>query len=205
MTVMTDKERAEIRRHIRDREKLAKAMAAERSAAVLVEFERQVSAIYRWSDSEVWSKAHAMAERAVDEASRAIDAESERLGIPTIFRPSIHLGWSSRGENAVAARVRELRRVAKAEIDRIEEHAKVAIEHAHLHARVKLVEHGLHSPEAKEFLASLPTVESLIPPLQYDCIEQLMLRDARNPSRYWNRPEIGADALEKSAAAPDDD
>jgi hypothetical protein len=67
-----------------------------------------------------------MAERVVDDASRAIDAESERLSIPSIFRPSIHLGWRSQGENAIAARVRDPRRVAKAEIACIEEKAKVA-------------------------------------------------------------------------------
>jgi hypothetical protein len=34
----------------------------------------------------------------------------------------------------------------------------------------------------------------MIPPLEFDRIEQLMLTGARNPNRYWSRPEIGADA-----------
>jgi hypothetical protein len=180
---MTDKERAEIRSHIRDREKLAKAMAAERSAALLAEFEKQISTTYSWSDTDVWDRAHATAEKAVTEARRLIDAESERLGIPTNFRPNIHLIWIGRGENAIRERCTELRRVAKAEINRIEEQAKVAIEHAHLLARVKLIEHGLHSDEAKSFLAALPAVESLMPPLKFDRIEQLMLKEVRRSYR----------------------
>ena len=49
---MTEKERAEIRRHVSDREKLAYAMAAERSRLLLAEFEKQIAASYSWADSE---------------------------------------------------------------------------------------------------------------------------------------------------------
>ena len=84
---MTDKERAEIRRHVHDREKLAKAMAAERSAELLAEFERQISAIYKWSDSDVWAEAMSTAKAAVDGAQHAIARECERLGIPSAFQP----------------------------------------------------------------------------------------------------------------------
>ena len=200
--MMTDKERAEIRRHVSDREKLAKAMAAERSAELLAEFEKHISAIYKWSDSDVWAEAHAKAEAAVEEAQVAIARECKRLGIPSTFQPSLHIYWSSRGENAVNERRTELRRVAKAEIDRIEQHAKVAIEHAHLKARVKLTEIGLHSPEAMKFLAALPAVESLMPPLKFERIEQLMLKRARSQHSY-SRPKIGADVDGASAAADD--
>ena len=189
---MTDKERAEIRRHVHDREKLAKAMAAERSAELLAEFERQISAIYKWSDSDVWAEAMSQAKGAVDGAQHAIARECERLGIPSAFQPSVNMFWSGRGENAVKERRDELRRVAKAEIHRIEEKAKVAIEHAHLQARVKLVEIGLNSPDAKKFLAALPAVENLMPPLKFERIEQMMLNQARNQSGYY-RPKIGAD------------
>src|SRR5262249_10604083 len=94
MTTMSDKERAETRRHINDREKLAKALAAERSAVLLAEFEKEVSSTYAWSQSDVWNQAHSMAQRAVAEAQRMIDAKSERLGIPTNFRPGIHTFWT---------------------------------------------------------------------------------------------------------------
>jgi hypothetical protein len=189
--VITEKERAEIRRHIRDRERLAKAMAAERSAVLLADFERLISATYKWSDTEVWADAMIKARAVVDDAKKAVDDECERLGIPVQFRPGLVLGWHGRGENAVNERRVELRRVAKAEIDRIEEQAKVAIEHAHLQARVKLVEHGLKSAEARKFLAELPAVESLMPPLKIERIEQLMLKQVR--ARSYHRPEIGAD------------
>jgi hypothetical protein len=96
---MTDKERAEIRRHVSDREKLAKAMAAERSAELLAEFERHISAIYKWSDSEVWAKAHAKAQAAAAEAQIVIGRECKRLGIPSTFQPSLHM------TGAVAARM----------------------------------------------------------------------------------------------------
>jgi hypothetical protein len=74
----------------------------------------------------------------------------------------------------------------------LEQQAKVAIEHAHLKARVQLTEIGLHSPEARKFLAALPAVESLMPPLQFERIEQLMLKRVRNRYKY-DRAKIGAD------------
>jgi hypothetical protein len=191
MTTMTDKERAEIRRHVADREKLAKAMAVERSAELLAEFEKQISAIYKWSDSEVWADAKLKADAVIMGAQAAIARECERLGIPSTFRPSLNMYWSGRGENAVNERRVELRRVAKAEIARIEQQAKVAIEHAHLQARVKLVEIGLHSADARKFLAALPAVETLMPPLDVKRIERVMLKQARSQS--YSRPRIGAD------------
>jgi hypothetical protein len=193
---MTDKERAEIRRHVADREKLAKAMAVERSAELLAEFEKQIAAIYAWSDSDVWADAMASARAAVDQASRTVAAECERLGIPVAFRPHLGMYWSGRGENAVNERRAELRRVAKAEIKRIEEQAKVTIETIHLKARVKLTELGLHSADAKAFLAALPAVESLMPPLTIGRIEDLMLRQIKAQPSY-GRPRIGADAEDK--------
>jgi hypothetical protein len=198
---ITDKERAEIRRHVSDREKLAMAMAAERSAELLAEFEKHISATYEWSDSEVWAEAHAKAQVAVAEAKIVIARECTLLGIPSTFQPSVHMYWSSRDEDAVNQRRTELRRVAKAEIERIEQQAKVAIEHAHLKARVKLTEIGLHSPEARKFVAALPAVESLMPPLTFERIEQLMLKRVRNQSGY-TRPQIGA--VVDDAAADDD-
>ena len=194
MTAITDKERAEIRRLIRDREKLAKAMAAERSAELLAGFERQIATNYKWSESDVWTEAVSKAEAAVDRAKHAIASECDRLGIPSAFRPSINVFWSGRGENAVKERRDELRRVAKAEIGRIEEQAKVAIERAHLRVRVKLTEIGLNSPDAKQFLAALPAIEGLMPPLNFEHIEQMMLQHARNHGAFYRlNNEAGAE------------
>ena len=107
--------------------------------------------------------------------------------------------WSGRGENAVKERRDELRKVAKAEIARIEANARTTIQTEHLTARVKLTELGLHSIAAKQFLKALPSVESLMPPLRAESVERIMLQQVRGQREYL-RPRIGADAFNDEAS-----
>ncbi|HVE49565.1 MAG TPA: hypothetical protein VNG69_08120 [Casimicrobiaceae bacterium] len=55
----------------------------------------------------------AAARKSIDEADAHIAERCRALGIPPEFRPTLSLCWFGRGENAVAGRRAELRRVAQ--------------------------------------------------------------------------------------------
>ncbi len=99
-----------------------------------------------------------------------------RLGISEELRPSIRLSWSARGENALAERRAELRRLAHARIDAGAQSAKVAIQANLLQVETELIRGGLESSEAMRFVDAMPTVEQLMPVVD---VAELDARPAR--------------------------
>lgn len=162
---MTKAERDDLAKLVRRREKIAKADADRLAAEMLAEFELQVATDYRINDDDVWAQAHAAAEEAIAAADAAVAARCQELGIPQRFRPSIDVYWYSRGEHAAKDRVAELRRVAKSRLDANAKAAKVEIERHSVDIQTQLVARGLESAEAREFLASMPSAEQLMPAL----------------------------------------
>jgi hypothetical protein len=172
--MMTKGERADLARLVRQRERAAKHQAEHRSAELLAEFERQISREYRFDQRPVWKAAHDAAAQAVQAARSQIAAECRRLGIPPEFAPDLSLSWWRRGENAFAERRAELRRVAQARIKEREQMAKAEIERVSLDVQAQLVSDGLTSDAAKAFLARLPEVAALMPPLDVKDVHALL-------------------------------
>jgi hypothetical protein len=85
---MTKAERDDLIRLIKQREKVAKTAAEQRSAAMLAEFEQSVSKLHSWATDEVWKAAVEAAIEAAKKANEEIDKQAEQLGIPGEFRPS---------------------------------------------------------------------------------------------------------------------
>src|SRR6266536_2481750 len=158
-------------RVIRANVKVAKAKAAQRSAELRVNFEQQISAIYTFDQDATWERLHDEAEAAVSKAQAALAERCKELGIPAIFAPDFALAWYGRGENAVASRRAELRKLANAQIERIEKGAVAKIEETAAEIQVKLVALNLTSAAAKEFLTQLPAVEALMPPIDIKLLE----------------------------------
>ncbi len=181
MSTMTKSERVELGQLIRKRERVMKSMAAERAAAMLVEFESQCAAIYSFDQDEVWESAFKGAEKVVEEAEAVIAKRCKEMGIPREFAPGIHLDWYSRGQNAVASRRAELRRVAKAKIAAIERETVAKIERMSLEAQTEVISHGLESEAARGFLERMPTIEVLMPALNAAEIKQI--EDKKNKKR----------------------
>ena len=176
---MTKGERDDLVRLIKQREKVAKTAAEQRSAAMLAEFERQVSAVHDFATDEVWAAASQAAADAAKEATEKIMARAKALGIPDEFAPRIAFSWVQRGENAYAARRAELRRVAKAEIETVEKLARVQIEAQSVQAQTEVIAHGLTSEAAIAFLQQMPAVEKLMPPLDLQAIQAKIAENAR--------------------------
>jgi hypothetical protein len=176
---MTKGERDDLVRLIKQRERVAKTAAEQRSAAMLAEFEQQISALHAFDKNDVWSAAVQAAADAATEANEKVDAEAARLGIPEEFRPKISFHWQRRGENEYQARRAELRRVAKAEIEAIEKVARVQIETASVFAQTEVISNGFTSEAALAFLSTLPAIESMMPPLDVSAIQAKLAERAR--------------------------
>ena len=178
-TRMTKAERDDLIRLVKQRERLAKTAAKQRSAAMLAEFEQKISAIHDFATNDVWKAATDAAVEAANRANEEVDAEAARLGIPKEFRPTIRFVWNRRGQAEYEERRNELRKVAKAEIDALEKVALVQVETESVKAQTEIIANGLASPDAIAFLQSLPDVEKLMPTLDAADIQRKLAEQAR--------------------------
>ena len=184
MNAMTKGEREDLIRLIKQREKVAKTAAEQRSAAMLAQFEQQVSAVHSFNTNEVWRAAVEAAQEAAKEAMEKVAAEADKLGIPKEFQPQLGFSWHRRGENEYNERRVELRRVAKAEIDALEKVARVQIEQASVQAQTEVIAHGLTSEAAIAFLQSMPAIDTMMPALDISAIQAKLADRARNSPGY---------------------
>lgn len=168
---MTKGERDDLLRLVRQRERVCKSAAEERSAALLAEFERQISAIYAFDSDETWAKLYAEAEAAFESVNERVAARSKEMGIPPGLSPRLYMAWATRGESIMRERRDELRRAAKADIAATEKRARTEIEVASVNAQTEIMRQGLTSEAATAFLESLPAVEKLMPSLDVKRIE----------------------------------
>lgn len=157
---------------IKDRTKVLKAHVEEQAAVCLADFEHKLSATYAWDHDETWKRATEVAMAEVAKAQEVISARCAELGIPKTFAPMLGISWHNRGENAMAARRTELRRLAKVSIEAMSKAAVTKIEKQSLHLRTQVVAMGLMTPEAHLFLESLAPVEEAMQGLDFVEIEK---------------------------------
>lgn len=162
---------------IKDRARVLKAHAEEQAAACMADFEKKLAAIYSFDQDEVWKEATEEALKVVRESQEKIAKRCEELGIPKTFAPSISASWHGRGENLLAERRTELRRVAKASIEAMTKAAITKVEKQSLDLRTQVVAMGLLSDDAKVFLESLAPVEDAMQTLDFGEIEQKLEHD----------------------------
>lgn len=172
--LMTRADRDTLIKIVRQRERVAKTEAKERTAVLLADFERQLDKSYGFNDNAVWAEATKAANAAVAEAKKRIAEECEKLGIPPEFAPGLSLGWYGKGQNATKERCGELRRIAMRELEAAEKQARTAIERRSLEMQEKIMVTGLTSGEAQQFLSMMPTIETLMPILSVDRVEGMI-------------------------------
>ena len=88
---MTKGEREDLQRLIRQREKVQKSAAKQRSTEMLADFESQIAAEYPFDDDAVWAAAAKAAEAEVEKAQERVAIRCQELGIPKQFAPGLHL------------------------------------------------------------------------------------------------------------------
>jgi hypothetical protein len=190
---MTKGERTELGQLIRKREKVLKTGAAERSAAMMAEFDRQLAAIYSYDDDEIWKRATDMAKAAVDKAQQEVMERCRDLGIPPEFAPGLSMSWHGRGQNALSERRAELRRMAKSKIELIEKEAITKIEKMSLAAQTEVIANGLQSDAAKAFLEAMPPIETLMPSVDATEVKQLVeAKRAKQRANWYGEPDCTA-------------
>jgi hypothetical protein len=146
----------------------------QRAAELEADVEAKLAATFKAYDPK-WKDLMAVADRVVRDADAEIAARCRALGIPEAFRPGLSLWFSGRGENRAATRRAELRRHSR--IDALAKAARRAIESQALDGVTKLALGTLASTEAKAFLASMPTVEALMPTLDISALGPLALAE----------------------------
>ena len=88
---MTKAEREDLIRLVKQRERVAKTAAEQRSSAMLADFEQQVSALHAFDRNEVWRATTQVAIEAAKKANEEIAKEAERLGIPRSSGRACHI------------------------------------------------------------------------------------------------------------------
>jgi hypothetical protein len=198
--VMTRNEREDLQRLVRQREKVLKSAAKQRSAELIADFENQMGQQYAFDQDAVWKQAVKSVEPVVVKAQAQIAARCRELGIPSQFAPSVDLRWHARGYgNSLEQRRRELRTMAQTQVAAIEAKAVTAIEMECLEAQTALALAGLTSAAPRTFIERLPTVEQLMPKLSFQemageaeppVAEQLVSSNAMRQRRYRERQAL---------------
>jgi hypothetical protein len=119
MTMMMGGEREDLLKLVRQRERVLKSAARQRSAKLLADFENQMGQIYSFDQDEVWATLMEAAEREVEKCKTALAVQCPELGILDRFAPNMHLIWLRRGyDNAVEKR-RQAARLCTGYLDRV--------------------------------------------------------------------------------------
>jgi hypothetical protein len=162
----------------RSRTRARKEDAEAYGAHLIAQFEEQLAREFAFDEDATWKAAHEDAIAAVEAARRAIAERCEQRGIPKWARPNLSVGWWERGENASKRRREELRKVAQSRAAALVKAAKARIERDSVEFQGQLLAGALSTSAAKALLDGLPSIESLMPPL--DLAEFKLLRNGGN-------------------------
>jgi hypothetical protein len=211
---MSKGEREDLQRLVRQREKVLKSAAKQRSAELLADFENQMGSEFSFDDDATWAKAVNEAKHEVAKAQRIITQRCRELGIPDRFAPNLEIRWRARGfDNSIDNRKAELRRMATVQIEAIEQKAVTDIEIGCLSAQEQIALAGLTSEAALGFIKTLPSIETLMPALSYTeiageadppVVEQLISPNALRQRRYRERQALQRNG-NATLPSPDDD
>jgi len=203
VTAMTKHEREDLQRLVRQREKVLKSAAKQRSAELIADFENQMGQEFSFDQDEVWERATKIAQAALAKANEQIAARCHEIGIPKRFAPGLNLRWYGRRENATKQRRDELRKMAETRVEAIERKAVTEIELSCLAAQEQIALSGLTTEAARQFVEALPKIEALMPRLTFAEVtgeaqppvaEQLVSPNALRQRRYRERQKALRDA-----------
>jgi len=163
---MTVAERLELGMLIRLNAKVARDHVDQLQARLIADSEAQLSARFDKYDA-AWKTAVQEAEAVVAQADAKVAERCRELGVPETFRPRLNTFWIDRGENELNSRRAELRLKARTEIEARAKAAKVQIDRQAADVQTRLIAGALGSDEARAFLASMPTIDALMPALEF--------------------------------------
>jgi hypothetical protein len=190
---MTKAERDQLVKLARLRAKQAEREAEARQATLLAEVQDLLTAEFDAHD-RLWSDAVTVAEEALDKANAQIRLQCVDLGIPAGEAPQLSMGWRSRGPcYSDRERRAELRKLAETRLVALTKTAKAAIRDKLLDVETELIVGDLQSADAREFLASLPTVEALMPSLSIEDLGVVRWQPPEDAATQLTTPLTPAD------------
>jgi hypothetical protein len=175
---MTKSELDTIGRALRARVKAAKASIIALGPKLKAEFEVQLAVSYPASGDPVWKVAlHEVYECYIVQ-QKVVEERCEELGIPKRFCPTLTPpGWSD-GWRTSCADFKdyraEMRRLAATQIDDMLKSRLAQLELDSANIQFELMSNGCVTDAAKDFMARLPSIEQLIPPLKVSEVEALV-------------------------------
>jgi hypothetical protein len=146
-----------------------------RIAEAVADHEMRMAAEFSYDQREIWVELMHTAKARVSELDSQLAEDCRRLGIPEAFRPSIDLYWSGRGENASSARRAELRRVMVTRLAAMERAALETIDAGYRQHATAILSATITSSEALALLDAMPTIEQLLPEIDYDAVKRSLL------------------------------
>lgn len=176
---------------IKERCKVLEAHAEDQAKACMADFEKKISAIYKFDEDEVWQAATERAMEEVKLAQDKIGKRCEQLGIPKDLAPRLDMSWNGRGQMGSAKRRDELRRVARSEIEAMKAAAITKIRKTSLDLRTQVVAMGLLTPEATMFLESLAPIEESMRAVDFAEIETKLLQQQASERQAMRRLGYG--------------
>lgn len=179
-------EREELLRYSRRRESVAVEQAKARSETLLADFEQQLATTYK-ADDDAWKTVVEGADAIVEEANAYILAKCRETGIPESVAPALRLTWRERGENLFKERRAELRKAAQTRLDAEQRKAIAAIKAKCVEFEGLVLAGGLESGAAQELLASMPTVDALMPALDVVALQSQIPTLPDIVKRYGDR------------------
>ena len=195
MTPITRTEREDLQRLIRQREKVLKSAAKQRSAELIADFENQMGQEYSFDQDATWQQANEAAEREVAKRSASSPAVRNLASRKTSRRPYEWFGTTA-GKMQRSSAASSLRRMALTQIEALERKAVTKSSLSCLQAQTEFAVAGLTSDAARQFIEKLPSVDGLMPRLSFAEVageaeppiaEQLVSPNALRQRRYRQR------------------
>jgi hypothetical protein len=173
---------------VRQEAKALKSATGARAAQVLADFEQKIATKYSIDHKPGWAKLFGQANEIIQKLNAQIVADIEAQGIPAIYAPGAGIGWLDRGENLLAERRAELRRVAESQAEADQKTAQTKVDLWSVKEQRELLAHGLESEQARNFLERRPSLETLMPALRLADIEKDLEKEKQVRSDYHELP-----------------
>jgi hypothetical protein len=172
---LTRTEREGLLRILRANVKAAKAAILSREAELKPAFEIQLDTIYAPDGDPVWNEAYKAALKACQPYIERIEQRCNELSIGTRYRPKLRPPSWQYGDEQIFKELRiERRKIAHAQIEEKLKKDAEELERKSATMQMEIIAEGFITEAARQFMATLPNIDQLIPPLRIEELAALV-------------------------------
>lgn len=163
---LTNREVELIIRALKANVKTAKQCSATIKAKLREEFELQLNTLYPIQNDPVFSEQFAILQACWEKCQQAVTDRCAQRNIPDRFRPRLEIGWEVGRLQLFKDLRAQMRKLAWAQIDANVQETLEAIERQSSNMQLQIIGAGNLTDAAREFMAKLPSIEQLMPPVK---------------------------------------